>query len=66
MIACTAVGGRNTKYRCVIGDSTGIANAFLPSKIEVKEGDSLVLFGAKAEVVKEHIELQLDFNGGRM
>lgn len=50
----------------MIGDSTGIANAFLPSKIDIKEGDSIVLFNAKAEVVKEHIEIQLEFNGGRI
>lgn len=60
------MGGRSAKYRCVLGDSTGVANAFLPAKIEVKEGDSLVLFNAKSEVVSEHIEIQLDFNGGRM
>jgi hypothetical protein len=50
----------------VIGDSTGIANAFLPNKIDIKEGDSIVLFNAKAEVVQEHIEIQLEFNGGRI
>ena len=60
------MGGRNTKLRCVIADQTGVANAFLPDKIDVKEGDSIVLFGAKAEVVKEHIEIQLDFNGGKI
>ena len=60
------VGGQRTKYRCVIGDSSGVANAFLPSKIEVQEGDSLALFNVRAEVVPEHVEIQLDFNGGRM
>ena len=50
----------------MIGDSTGTAKAFLPDKIDVKEGDSLVLFNAKAEVVSEHIEIQLDYNGGRI
>ena len=54
------------KYRCVIGDSTGISNAFLPAKVELKEGDSVVLFNANAEVVKEHIEVQLDYNNGRV
>ena len=45
-----------TKYRCVIADNTGKANAFLPGgKVDVREGDSLVLFEAKADVVKEHI-----------
>ena len=67
ILSLTKVGGGNfPKLRCVIADSTGIANAFLPSKVDVKEGDSIVLFGAKAEVVKEHIEIQLDFNGGKI
>ena len=60
------VNGRSQKYRCVLGDSTGLANAFLPAKIEVREGDNIVLFNAKAEVVKEHIEIQLEYNNGRM
>jgi len=47
----------------VIGDSTGVSNAFLPKKIDLNEGDSIVLFGAKAEVVKEHIEIQLADRG---
>ena len=51
------------KYRCVVGDPTGISNAFLPDRIELREGDSIVLFGAKAEVVKEHIEVQLAERG---
>lgn len=53
----TKVG--NNKYRLVVGDATGISNAFLPNRIDLREGDSVVLFGARAEVVKEHIELQL-------
>lgn len=48
----TKVGNR---YRIVLGDSSGVSNAFLPNRIELREGDSIVLFGAKAEVVKEHI-----------
>lgn len=51
------------KYRLVVGDATGISNAFLPNRIELREGDSIVLFGARAEVVKEHIELQLPERG---
>ena len=43
----------------MIGDPKGISDAFLPDRIELREGDSIVLFGAKAEVVKEHIEVQL-------
>ena len=56
----TKVGNR---YRIVLGDSSGVSNAFLPNRIELREGDSIVLFGAKAEVVKEHIELQLAERG---
>jgi hypothetical protein len=52
-----------SKYRVVLGDASGISNAFLPNRIELREGDSIVLFGAKAEVVKEHIELQLAERG---
>lgn len=48
----------------MIGDSTGVSNAFLPAKIEIKEGDSIVLFNASAKVVKEHIEIQLSRAGG--
>lgn len=56
ILSLTKVGqGQNPRYRCVIGDSTGISNAFLPSKVELREGDSIVLFNAKAEVIKEHI-----------
>lgn len=57
----TKVG--TNKYRLVIGDASGVSNAFLPNKIDLKEGDSIVLFGAKAEVVKEHIEIQLAERG---
>lgn len=57
----TKVG--TNKYRLVVGDSTGVSNAFLPNKIDLKEGDSIVLFGAKSEVVKEHIEIQLAERG---
>lgn len=47
----------------VVGDSTGISNAFIPNRIDLKEGDSIVLFGAEATVVKEHIEIQLAERG---
>lgn len=51
------------KYRVVVGDASGISNGFLPNRIDLREGDSIVLFGAKAEVVKEHIEIQLAERG---
>jgi hypothetical protein len=47
----------------VIGDATGVSNAFLPHKIELAEGDSIVLFNARSEVTNEHIEIQLANNG---
>lgn len=50
----------------MIGDGSAISNAFLPGRIQLREGDSVVLFNAKAEVVQEHIEIQLDSSNGRM
>jgi hypothetical protein len=47
-----------------IGDNTGISNAFLYDSEDLVSGESIVLFNAKAEVVKEHIEIQLE-RGGR-
>lgn len=47
----------------MIGDSSGISNAFLPNRLDLQEGDSIVLFNAKSEVVKEHIEIQLGERG---
>jgi len=38
----------------------------LPDKIDVREGDSIVLFNANAEVVSEHIEIQLNYREGRI
>jgi len=52
VLTLTKVGDKYPKYRCVIGDASGISNAFLPSKIDIREGDSIVLFNAKADVVK--------------
>jgi hypothetical protein len=49
--------------RCVIGDETGITNAFLPESEYLHEGEYIVLFNARSEVVKEHIEIQLDRKG---
>ncbi len=51
------------KLRCVIGDETGISNAFLFENENLHEGEYVVLFNARAEVVKEHIEIQLDRRG---
>jgi len=47
----------------VIGDDSGISNAFLFENSVIQEGESIVLFNAKSEVVKEHIEIQLERRG---
>lgn len=47
----------------MIGDETGIANAFLPESEHLYDGEHVVLFNARSEVVKEHIEIQLDRKG---
>jgi hypothetical protein len=47
----------------VLGDSTGISNAFIPAKIDIRSGDSIVLFNAVSKVVNEHIEIQLSRYG---
>jgi hypothetical protein len=51
------------RLRCVIGDETGVANAFLFESEYLHEGEYIVLFNARSEVVKEHIEIQLDRRG---
>ena len=45
--------------RLVIGDETGIVKAFMYQADDVEEGNTVVIFKAFAEVVHEHIELQL-------
>ena len=47
------------KARVVLGDQTGIVKAFLFQNDSVKVGETVVLFKAEAQVVKEHIEIQL-------
>ncbi len=63
MISATQVG-RNV--RVVIGDNTGVSNAFLPESADLVAGESIALFNARAEVVKEHIEIQLQRGAGRV
>lgn len=60
MVSVQKVG---TRLRCVIGDETGVTNAFLPENENLYEGEHVVLFNARSEVVKEHIEIQLDRRG---
>ena len=51
--------GRNgNNVRCVLGDETGIVNAFIPETESLVVGKTVALFGAEAKVVKEHIEIQ--------
>lgn len=46
-----------------MGDETAIVRAFLFADEQVKVGESIVLFGAEARVVKEHIEIQVPREG---
>ena len=45
--------------RVVLGDGTGVVNAFLFENEALKAGNSIVVFKGEARVVKEHIEVQL-------
>ena len=44
--------------RCLLGDSTGLVNAFLPESANLIKGGSVCIFDAQARVNREHIELQ--------
>jgi hypothetical protein len=44
--------------RCLLGDSTGLVNAFLPDSPHLNKGNSVCIFDVQARVNKEHIELQ--------
>ena len=59
VLSVTLVNGRYPKYRCVIGDETGVVNAFLPEQDCIAVGRTIMLSRAEARVVKEHIEIQL-------
>lgn len=47
----------------MIGDETGTVKAFLYHNEGLEEGNTIVLFKAKADVNKEHIEVQLGERG---
>lgn len=47
------------KARLVLGDETGIVRAFMYQTEDLEEDNTVVLFKAVAEVVHEHIELQM-------
>jgi hypothetical protein len=49
-----------------LGDNTGLSKAFLPDSQDIVVGESIALFNARAEVVKEHIEIQLARSGSRV
>ena len=59
VLSVTLVQGRFPKIRCVIGDETGVVNAFLPEQDSIAVGRTIMLSRAEAKVVKEHIEIQL-------
>ena len=59
VLSVTLVQGKYPKYRCVIGDETGVANAFLPQQDNIVVGKTVMLSRAEAKVVKEHIEIQM-------
>lgn len=46
-----------------MGDETAIIKAFVFVDEHVKVGESVVLFGAEAKVIKEHIEIQVPREG---
>lgn len=46
-----------------MGDETAIVRAFLFDSENLKVGESVVLFGAEAKVIKEHIEIQVPREG---
>jgi hypothetical protein len=51
------------KISCVVGDESGIVDAELPTKYDfIKQGGSIVIKGAKAEVRDEHIIVVLQEN----
>ena len=56
VVSVENVGKRD---RVVLGDETGIIRAFLWNNPALKVGNTVVLFKAQANVVKEHIEIQL-------
>lgn len=53
VLSVTEVKNRNgINYRCVIGDETGIVNAFLQESEHLKVGNTVALFNAESKVVK--------------
>ena len=53
VVSAEVIQGRNgSNVRCVIGDETGIVNAFIPESEHLTVGKTVALFGAEAKVVK--------------
>lgn len=48
-------GKTKNMIRCVVGDSTGVVNAFFPDSEHLTKGNSVAIFGAEGKVVREHI-----------
>jgi hypothetical protein len=49
--------------RVQLGDETAVVKAFLPNNEYLQVDETVVLFRCEAEVVKEHIEIQLMRSG---
>ena len=49
----------------MLGDETGVVKAYVPSNENLKKDNTIVLFRCEANVVKEHIEIQL-MRGGKI
>lgn len=50
--ATVVTNSRGNNIRCVLGDETGVVNAFLPESDCLVVGKTVALFGADAKVVK--------------
>ena len=49
------VNGKKQMLRLVIGDESGVVNAFFPATSEIVVGGMIALVDCEARVVKEHI-----------
>ena len=57
------MNGKKQMLRLVIGDESGVVNAFFPATSEIVVGGMIALVDCEARVVKEHIEIQVGRNG---
>ena len=56
---------KNKKVELVLGDETGVVNAFMFQNPILEGGNTLCFFNAQANVYKEHIQLQM-MRGGQI